>query len=193
MLDLFAATVASLGPAPRRLAAPARTCPAWLHANQFLDRAEEARAHLLREGDVVPAWVVMANTLLFGAGTSSHPALVVYAPRGGVGVEALQNVTAALTDALRGAVVDSALAEVVGEMKKESASIHRPVPRSIAEGRELMLATVLVHRADLPRPYLASHLLPLVVHRRTQYVMVLPLSSWSPDLRAAWLHLAAMP
>jgi hypothetical protein len=197
MHDLLARTSERIGPAPRRIDAWSRlrmaaSRPAWLGPLDPLWRAEAERPVLLRRGRLVKSWVVMANEFLFTPGERPSPALVVYAPHDDADGEALESVTATVLGLRRAKPVDADLAALAADVFDPKARpMARPVPPSLAEGRTLRIATVLVYRSHLPRPYLAASLLPLLVLDETPSVIVLPSQLWADDLVAAWLDLAA--
>jgi hypothetical protein len=195
VLDLLASTRSTFGAAPRKGDAVSQASkvatPAWLRPADPLYGAECERARVLEQGRVVRSWVVMANALLFTRGSSSHPALVVYAPGDDVDAETLEEVAAEIFRRRGSTPVDAELRAFVKDLADPARPFLRSVPAAMANGRALFVTTVLILREHLPRPYLAASLLPLVVHEVTRAAIVLPSWLWGSDLRAAWVDLAA--
>jgi hypothetical protein len=193
--DLFAETRARFGEAPRRGDVIAKASkikmPPWLRSADRLHRAEAERARVLEQGRLVRSWVVMANSLLFAPGPNAHPALVVYAPGDDVDLETLEEMASLIFGRRGSKPVDPDLAAFVGDLADGARVLARAVPASIAHGRTLRIATVLLLREHLPRGYLGASFLPLVVHDATDASIVLPSWLWASDLEAGWIDMAA--
>ncbi len=132
----------------------------------------------------------MANSLLFARGSTSHPALVVYASEGGVDFESLKEEAHAVFSLRGSKPLDPSLASFVKGLGDNDRPLAVRVPDAVAHGRPLCVTSLIIHREDLPLPYLGASLLPLVVDERG-FATVLPHPFWGSDLRGAWVDLAA--
>ena len=89
---------------------------------------------------------------------------------------------------------DPELARVAAALADDAPG-HPPLdfPVAIHEGMPMRLAIIVVHPRLLPRPYLASFLIPLLVSRARDSVVALPSRHWASDLVDGWLALGARP
>ncbi len=197
MSSLLARSRAAFGPAPRSI--PAHDVvepPPWMKADDLLRAAYRDRTALFETGDIVWGHVVQANSQLLRRGDVALPAHVLYAslPEGEPDPERLER-AADRTFALKGRTpADPELARVAGALA-DDAPRHPPfdLPVAIHEGMPMRLAIVVVHPRLLPRPYLASFLVPLLASRARDSVVVLPVRHWASDLVDGWLALGARP
>jgi hypothetical protein len=195
MLDLFAATRTQLGATPRGFGRlPDVPLPKSLSPDDPLWKADCERAWLVEHGVIVRSWIVLASVHLFQPGTTALPAHVVYAPKGDVDTEDLEEVAAAIFVVRSAAPTEKNLASFVRAVRSEQPRFFsRTIPQAVSGGRPVVLGSILVHRDHLPRPYLAAPLLPLLVHPTKKTAVLLPAPLWASDLVSAWVDLAADP
>jgi hypothetical protein len=193
---LLASTRSLIGPSPRELPGdvllrlrPDR--PAWMREDDALHASYRAFNDILARGDLTWGYVVQANGVLWQPGRAPAPALLVH----GVDpdddpVPSTLEQTARRIGGLRGAKpLDADWARLAREVEHEAGRpLRQPVPSSLAPGPAVALSTVLVYPRQLPRLHLVCGLLPLLLHRRSDALIVLPDTFWADDLRRTWLE-----
>ena len=161
--------------------------PAWL-ANDPLKRAFDAYPSLLLTGRVVWARILQAPIALFEAGDDDLPGSVIYDPSGQASHTALiepARKVAALRDNPPHSPGLIRLARLLGEHAPHEFGVA--VPTAISTDN-LLVSSVLFHRAHLPTGKLEELFLPLVISdRHPGLVMVLPFTWW-PASFLARLH-----
>ena len=193
-MGLLDRTRQGFGPAPRLIGNQAVRFPppAWMGRGAPLYRTYVDTDTLLRHGDVVWSRTVQANQLLYSPGREDCPAIVVFGEDRSFDASPQRlGRAAAEVRALYEAEVHDAAYRRVKELLADEGEPRVPVPAGIARGKRLALATVMIHRAALPLPYLATGYLPLVIAAEVPTVIVLPKALWAEDLVQAWLDLAA--
>jgi hypothetical protein len=196
-MGLLDRTRQQLGPAPRvignqRVRFPP---PSWMSYSDALYRTYVDTDTLLCHGDVVWGRIVQANQLLFSAGPDDCPAAVLFAEDRSFDTspQRLGRAADEVYDLKEAEAHDDAYRRIKEHLIDERERVWRmPIPAGIARGKPLALATVMIHRAALPLPYLATTYLPLVVAAEVPTVIVLPKALWAADLVQAWLDLAAV-
>lgn len=169
--------------------------PAWLRGADPLYGAYVHGERLLRNGEVVWGHVVQANTLLFSP-ASGHdcPAAVLHAEDASCD-HALHRLSRAAHEAYElkeKRPVAAGYKEVGAYLADEhTRGSKMPVPPGIARGRRLVITDVLIHRAALPLPYLASTFFPVLVAPDIPTVILLPAPLWADDLVEAWRDISA--
>lgn len=194
-MGLLDRTRQQLAPAPRviRQRAVRFPPPAWMGRGDPLYRSYVDADTLLRHGDVVWGKTVQANRLLFSPGPDDAAATVVFARDRSFDASPHRLGRAAdEVFALNEAEAYDAAYRRVKEHLEGQGERRVPVPAGIARGERLVIATVMIHRAALPLPHLATTYLPLVVAAEVPTVIVLPKALWAADLVRGWLDLAAV-
>jgi hypothetical protein len=145
---------------------------------------------LAARGRVVWGGVAQVNVGMFAAGREDLPGVTVYSPDGyydahphdlaAIGRACFQFKNTVPADAEFRAVADRLTDEF-------DLTARMPVPRRLADGREVFLGATMFHRARLPGSVLRAGAFPMVIAPElTELNMVLPLAYWPGVLRAAW-------
>ncbi len=188
-------TRSNLGPPPRRLGAMTRLSlrawrPLWLDLEDGLETFFQWQYEILTEGRVVWGCLVQANSLLFEAGRSSHPALVVYGKDPALDDELpWLRLVAGRLFALKGTEpADPEERRMAALITDEVARGGlRPVPKRLSDGRDLRVMEIFCVRKHLPDRRLRSTWVPLLIHPVTPNVMIVPHRFWPVELMARWL------
>lgn len=193
-LDLqidIAAAVAGLGALEQDYARIDRpfwmTRPAGMEADP-LCRLLDDYPILLREGRVVWAHMVQANSALFEPGQDDLPAEFLYDPEG-ISPAELAPVAAQLGD-LKGTVpTDPALRRIAEHLTAEmTREFALPVPYAISEAHTMLMSTAMVCRKHLPNGFLNHFFVPVLISDRCPgSLMILPSRWWPAAFAAAWV------
>ncbi|HEX8188941.1 MAG TPA: hypothetical protein VF586_11355 [Pyrinomonadaceae bacterium] len=165
--------------------------PRWCGADD-LSAAFRDRGKLLREGNIVPAVLVQANTALFEPGADDAPANVIYS----TDAEAEQPV-ARMLEVARGIFSlkgtrpeDPDEARFARMVSYELGRDFRvTVPERLSGGLDLTYTTIMVHRRHLPEGRLAAPYFPLLIHPESRASMILPARYWPDDFLAEWVRI----
>lgn len=152
-----------------------------------------AQRHLLEHGRVVGARVVQAADIrLFEAPRRNTPAItdarVVFAApsQAADAAHALDRLNSVSFDDDASDTPSPEVARFREALTLQRARI-RPLPASLL-GDGLFAARVIIDARALPLGYLRSSWLPVLADRTgCDYVMVVPVELWPPDVRRAWL------
>jgi len=196
--DILARTAAALGPTPRVALArswrPRR--PSWLgRGDGALARALEAAPRLLRDGEVTLSWAIIANNRLWTDAADPLPGTFLHVRPGASPIPAwrlpaMADVAARLRDGPLPADAEvAAAAKLLRDDYVRYACV--PLPKCVTHGVDAVMSVLLVDPQALPRPRLATPLVPVLVLPGTELVMPLPSGLWAPDLVTAWVDLAS--
>lgn len=155
--------------------------PKWLDPSAPLNQVYRDLRTLQAHGKVVWGRVVQANSMLYEAGRTDLPAVVVFAGSDAIGPHELAWIAGRLY-ASRDEPIDR-LSQLLDD---EHADFFRyPGPEWLTGGREVFFSTMMFFREHLHQGYLTSRDFPLVVApEHTRAVLALPYDLWGEDLRA---------
>jgi TPR repeat protein len=177
--ELDVATIAALNEPP----------PGWV-ANDALVRTFLGLPTLWREGKVVWAHIIQANSALFEPGTDGAPAEVVYDTTGRAGPDQLHEVAEQLY-AMRHAsepFADQAMQDYADCLNDEMMrTFGLPVFDQVAHPGWLA-STIFIERSYLPTGYLEHSAFPILISEKCfGVVMPLPQRWWPDGLVEKWL------
>jgi hypothetical protein len=165
------------------------TPPRWCRADDLM-AAYRDREKLLREGSVVLAVVVQANTLLFERGADDAPANVIYTTDRDAEQPVVQMLgVARRLFSLKGTEpVDGGEARFARMLSDELGRDFRvTVPDRLSGGLDLTYTTIMVHRKHLPDGRLVAPYFPLLIHAESRAAMILPARYWPDEFVEGWL------
>lgn len=163
--------------------------PRWVHYDKMKIIYRYQR-RLLKRGHIVWAHIVQANSLLFKPGSEDCPANVVY----GTSAE-LDNRLDLLADIAHGLFSlkkthpdDRELRRFADSITDElERSMRMAVPKSLTEGLNVFMTSIMVPRKHLPNGYLSQSFFPLLILPRvTEATMIVPCEFWSEELMRHW-------
>lgn len=149
----------------------------------------EDRQRVLREGHLVWAAIVQANTMLFDPGPHDHPAEVVYTLDPGQVEDParLLQVAERIYALKETAPEDEELARLAHHLTVETERLFgQPIVPWLSNGMDLELSSVMVHRKHLPSGFLRRSVFPILVAPDPRWVMVLPERYWPTGLVDWW-------
>lgn len=161
----------------------------WMTPDEPLRQIIEQQGRLVKEGRVMWAALVQANSSLFVPGPSDSAAMIVHSADTYFDDHPQELLRIADTIfALKDMPQDDAdLAEasrrVTDEMSRE---MSEPLPRGLLARHSLMTSTILVFRMHLPARVLSHRLLPILTHPATPATLILPACFWPEELVAMW-------
>lgn len=162
--------------------------PAWLDPDDRLQQLFLQQDLLLREGRIVWAHLVQANSLLFVPGPNDHPAVVIYSTDGFYDdrPEKLAHIAKALY-AVKGEEQSDPDMQAFSTMlaSEIAREMRLPVPRSLTGDTAVFCTEVLVARRHLQYAVLRWSQFPLLIHPSTSSTMILPSRYWAPEVLAA--------
>ncbi|MBI5534164.1 MAG: hypothetical protein HY898_15685 [Deltaproteobacteria bacterium] len=186
----------NLGPTPRKLAGlPHPTPPAGMDCVHPLWRAHEALSFLTRDSEVLMAVVITAHECLYSPGENAAFARAIF-PSVSDGdyydLDDLHRAAVEIEQLLTGALpVDKKLCDFASQLRVTQAQVGKvDVPRAIARFQKLQLSCLVVYPSLLPRPYLASVFLPVLVHPDIEPIAMVPARFWGEELTRAWIELS---
>ncbi|MCM8531565.1 MAG: suppressor of fused domain protein [Lentisphaeraceae bacterium] len=149
---------------------------------------------LLRtEGQIVWGHIIQANELLFDPSAKQNcPAAALYSldPYYDGNLEELEFIAGSLFD-LKGVETSANLQKFSDILADErTTQMKLKIPHELTGGRDVFYTSIMVHRNQLPVPFLAASAFPLLVHKnRTHSTMILPSKYWSNDMVGYWMTL----
>lgn len=165
--------------------------PLWCRGDDLMLVFRD-RGKLLREGQIVLAVLVQANAMLFERGGDDAPANVIYTTDRDAEQPVAQMLRVAqrlysLKDTKPEDPDEARFARIISdEMGRE---FRITVPDRLAEGLDLTLTTIMVHRRHLPEGRLATPYFPLLIHPESRAAMILPARYWPDDFLEDWVRL----
>lgn len=168
-------------------------CPSWLDFSDPMSELYANKARLLKEGKVVYANIVQANSYLFmRLPPFNYPAHIVYStePYFAEHPDALQEIAWKLFK-----YKDLEADEIPDEWKKVAAVIADEYDRSAFEfslnvdGQNITYHFIptMIHRKLLPKRILNGSLLPVLALPDCKQVMILPKKYWTKEFTRAWI------
>jgi hypothetical protein len=171
--------------------------PEWL-SGDALWKTFNDMPKLLRNGKVVWAHIIQANTQLFKRGEHGHPAEIVYDPRGETAPQDLAPIAQALF-ALKAkhASLDAndpsqrPLLAIAEYLNAETARVSAlAVPKAITD-QNMLISSIYVERAHLPSGHLQLPYFPVLISEACAgSAMVLPSRWWPTAVLAQWQRVA---
>lgn len=170
--------------------------PFWLWRDKKNRINEVFRdAELLRsQGTVVWGQIVQANMLLHDPNNHQNcPAAIIYSLDtyyDGNVIE-LEEIASSLY-AVKGEATTPQLQEFSRILEDEyETNMRLQIPHSLTGGRDVYYTCIMVHRNNLPLPYLGASSFPLLVApEKTESSMILPYPFWSDAATGIWLSMA---
>lgn len=147
---------------------------------------------LLRtEGKVVWGHIIQANQLLFDPEAKENcPAAALYSldPYYDGNLEELEVIAGSLFD-IKGKSTSKNLQKFSDMLADETTiQMKLKIPHELTGGRDVFYTSIMVHRNQLPFPFLATSAFPLLVHEsKTKSTMILPVKYWSDDMIGYWV------
>lgn len=164
--------------------------PGWCRKDNLMAVFRD-RAKLLREGQIVPAVLVQANTFLFERGADDAPANVIYI----TDADAEQPVARMLEVARKIFSLKNTKPEDADEARfaqmvsyELGRDFRITVPEKLSGGLDLTYTTIMVHRRHLPAGRLTVPYFPLVIHPESRAAMILPARYWPDDFLDEWVQ-----
>jgi len=163
--------------------------PSWMSDDDALLRVVDGWEHSLLNSKVVWAVVVQANRQLWSHGTEDYPAMVAWSPDDEFESDpaTLNAVVAKIQTVREGSSDKDGLEELCqflkNDLRRESFQV---VPKSLTNGRNVVLSSILVFRNHLPQGYLAKSTLPLCVGEQWDFPVILPSAAWTKKLIDWW-------
>jgi hypothetical protein len=186
-----------LGPSPRQFSSElqkylAVTPPGWLkrQPKDELQLAFKNQIRIRREGAVMWAAIVQANSLLFRRGPTDCPASVIFShdPWYDDHAEELLQTAHELYQ-LKGTDQNDADAAAFARMltNELTRGMMLRVPKRFTGGRNVFHSAIMLPRKHLPKGYLAGSLFPVWADPGgTGALLLVPAAYWPPSLTAAW-------
>lgn len=162
--------------------------PQWLKESDPLFDICRQQMHLLGEGKIVWAALVMANNLMFRPGQDDCPGLLVYSldPYFDERPQELRAIAHKIFELKESTPEDPALQAIAKLVTEETdRSMGWKVPEAFTD-KDVRAATFLVFRKHIPRGVLHGPPFPILVHPSTQAVMIVPHEAWPVKLIGAW-------
>ena len=187
----FAARQHAMGFLERRRFRPRP--PLWLRMAGGGLRGIYADVGLLREhGEVVWGYIVQANEQLFDPMDKLDcPAAVIYSLDSHyfANLRELEQMAVGLFG-VKGDNVNDPEMQRFGELLADEREIQMklPLPGCLTGPREVFYTSIMVHREQLPFPFLATSAFPLLVApAQTTATMILPIAYWSKEMVSYWV------
>ena len=185
------------GPAPRQFSADLKEYlaiipPPWLkrQTKDDLQLAYRFQDRIRRDGTVVWAAIVQANSLLFRRGPTDSPASVIFSldPWYDSNPDDLQLAAHELFQ-LKGTDQNDADAAAFARMltNELTRAMMLRAPKRFTGGRNVFHSSIMLPRKHLPKGYLAGSIFPVWVDPTgTGALLLVPAAYWPPSLTAAW-------
>jgi hypothetical protein len=143
-----------------------------------------------KQGKVIWASVVQANSLIFRPGPSDHGASVIFSldPWFDSHANALPTLAAELF-ALKGTDQEDAHSAAFARMltNEMTRAMMLPVPKRFTEGREVFHSSLMLVRKHLPIGRLTGKLLPVWIDPENRgKLLLVPAAYWPASLTAIW-------
>jgi hypothetical protein len=191
--ELFQSKRHSLGFFEKRKFKP--KAPAWVRGSQLKTIYDSVNL-LRQEGQVVWGHIVQANSLLFDPHEKADcPAAAIYSldPYYDGKVDELEEIASSLFE-IKGEETTRELQQFSDILEDErTTQMKLPIPKSLTNGRAVIYTSIMVHRKQLPIPFLVTSAFPLLVHpNKTQATMILPEKYWSESMKSYWFTILKM-
>lgn len=164
--------------------------PSWMPRSDELNEVFRRQGKLMREGEIVWGALVQANMNLFKPGPHDHPAMAIYSSdplfeHDPGRLRAIAHRLGELKGTTPSDPAERRLAEMItDEMER---GMGWTVPKACTGGREVTSTTFMVFRRHLPDRVLRSGWFPLLTHRETPAVMIVPSNYWPGELVEIWM------
>jgi hypothetical protein len=160
--------------------------PPWLPQarDSGLEELFRRQGVLLKEGKIMWAALIQANTLLFEPGNDDCPACFVYSPDTYFDSrpQELHLIGRKIFSFKETNPSDPKLKEVARRVTDEAAHTMGFTLPKVFSDKEIRWVTALVCRRHIPKGILSSGFYPLLIHPSTQAVMIVPCQLWPAEL-----------
>jgi hypothetical protein len=167
--------------------------PAWMRAtpDDQLRLVYQDQWPLRKRGRVHWGHIIQANTLLFAPGPHDHPAAVLWSPDEWYDdhLDELARIASSLYSLKGEQTGDAELQRFADLLADErTRKMRLVIPRALTGGRAVFYTTVMVHRRELPVPWLKTPFFPLLTpHADGVATMLMPARDWPDALRRLWV------
>lgn len=167
--------------------------PEWMEKGDGLYGLYAAQKLLLQKGRVAMAVIVQANDMLYSpAEEYDCPASVLFSEdpvfQTESGLSELQQLAYraySWKGIRRGGRAEMELGAALAD--EAGRYFNMKLPDKLAEGRDVYMTSIMVHRGQLPVPYLKENWFPLIVlPEQTKYTLICPAKFWDEDLVKLW-------
>jgi hypothetical protein len=162
--------------------------PAWVQPSDGLNAVFEHQQLLLSEGHLVWGALVQANNLMFKPGDANCPGLLVYSPDPHFDAHPLQLQRLARAFlALKGTQPEHPDLRALARLATDEAGQMQSLvlPRVLAP-QEIRTSAFMLFRQHIPNAVMGGSLFPLLTHRSTPAVLMLPFEFWPIELIIRW-------
>jgi hypothetical protein len=163
-------------------------CPSWMKPGEPLYDILNQQFLLHKEGTIVWASLIQANTLLFSSGDADCPAQLVYSrdPYFDSRPQELRAIARRIFQLKNTAPAEPDEKAVADRITNEmDRSMGWKLPDALTD-KETYAATFMVFRKHIPNGVLSASCFPLLVHPSTQAVMIVPFEFWPIELLVLW-------
>jgi hypothetical protein len=194
MADFLASIRARIGAPPRRIPPADRPYflarkPVWLPRDDALCEFYRQQEFLLTHGTVTWGALAYADLHAFEPGPCDLPGTVVYVADATVEPAPAWLATVARQYyALRVENLDASdrAYDFLYAENRQPRVMGRALPPDIAGRLPLRATGVMIRRAHLPAGLMVGGVVPLLVHPRTEAVMIVPSRAWPADYARGW-------
>lgn len=184
---------ARIGPPPRNVPPQDRAIfmprpPVWLRRRDPLRLYYRSQEMLLTEGVVVWGAFVHADLHAFEPGPCDVPGLVIHPtdPRITIDPDELAAIAQDYYDFRKADITEGNRDFIASMITAPIRILDEEVPASIAKRLPLRATSTMIRRAFLPAGILAESCVPLLIHPRTKFVMIVPSRAWPVDFAKSW-------
>lgn len=165
--------------------------PRWVKdSNDELKVIYEDASLLYKEGDIVYAYLIQANSLLFKEGVNNHPACVLFSTDKYFddNLDKLEVLARHLYDYKGAEDVPENIRKFIDVITDEYIRLFNvKLPYEITKGRDVYYTTIMVHRNHIPGRYIKESYFPLLIaQNKTKASIILPKHYWSEDMLRRW-------
>jgi hypothetical protein len=162
--------------------------PAWMRPQDRLCEILDKQKLLYTEGHIVWAALVQANRLLFSPGNADCPALLIYSEDLYFDARPLE-----LHEVARSIFSYKETDPRHAELKRLADLVSNEAERSmkftlpkVLSTKELYASTFVVFRRHIPNGVLNARVFPVLLHRATSAVMMVPFEFWPIEMIVLW-------